>query len=218
METNLIVKEPDIAPIRERLSQLVSDSLSIAVISENTQKLAGEKILDIRKAIKQVEDERHGWTDPLEAQKKRLIGIFKPVLTELEFAEAHLKQQLGNYFMELKEKERKEQERLQKLAQKRFDKAQESGKPTPFPVPIAPVVQMVEKTVQTEAGKITYVAQRKPMISDITKVPYFYQEVQILQPDMKALQDLIDDKVINKENCPVWLQIKEESYIRGRKE
>ncbi len=218
METNLQLREPNIAPIKERLSKLVSDSLALTVTGENTQKRAGAYILSLRDAIKAIEAERHTWTDPLEEQKKRHIAKYKPVLEWVQFAEAHLKQQLGDYFMRLKELEAKEQERLQKLAQKRFDKAVQDGKPTPFPVAIAPKVDMVEKSIQTEAGKITYITQRKPMISDITKVPYFYQEVQILQPDMKALQDLIDDKVINKENCPVWLQIKEESYIRGRKE
>ncbi len=210
METNLIVKEPDIAPIRERLSQLVSDSLSIAVISENTQKLAGEKILDIRKAIKQVEDERHGWTDPLEAQKKRLIGIFKPVLTELEFAESHLKQQLNDYFMKQKEAERKEQERLQKLAQKRFDKAQEAGKPTPFPVAIAPVVQMVEKTVQTEAGKITYISKWKARVTDSSKIP---DEFWLHEINYHALDTVASD---TKGTAKIpGVEFYQESYVRG---
>ncbi len=211
METNLQLRVPNIAPIKERLSKLVSDSLALTVTGENTQKRAGTYILSLRDAIKAIEAERHTWTDPLEEQKKRHIAKYKPVLEWVQFAEAHLKQQLGDYFMRLKELEAKEQERLQKLAQKRFDKAVQDGKPTPFPVAIAPKVDMVEKSIDTGNGKkITYITQRKPMISDITKVPYFYQEVQILQPDLVAIQELINAGV-----AVPGVTVIEKPYIRG---
>ncbi len=210
MNTDLINVEKNIAPLKERLLSLASDSLKLTVHDEESQKIAGAKILAVRDAIKVVEFEKKSWTEPLEAQKKRLIGIFKSLLNELYFADGHLKQQLGAYFMKQKELEAKEQERLEKLAQKRFDKAVENGKPTPFPIAISPKVDMVNKSVQTEAGKVTYIIQKKIHIPDITKVPHFYKGVQLLFPNSKGIQGLLDAG----ETVP-GVEIKEESYIRG---
>jgi hypothetical protein len=80
------------------------------------------------------------------------------------------------------EAQRKEQERLNNLAQKRFDRAQAAGRATPLPVPVASIVQDVGKKVETQAGTVVWVDNWKPQIVNESLIPREY-----LMPDMKKL-------------------------------
>ena len=76
-----------------------------------------------------------------------------------------------------------EQARQNKLAEKRFERQQASGKGTPLPAPVAPIVQDTGKKIVTEAGAVTWVDNYVPQIVDEAKIPREY-----LMPDMTKLR------------------------------
>lgn len=76
----------------------------------------------------------------------------------------------------------KEQARLDALEQKKFDRAVAKGKPTPLPVPVAPIVQNTGKSVETDNGKVTWIDNYVPEIYDEKAIPREY-----LMPDMAKL-------------------------------
>jgi hypothetical protein len=76
-----------------------------------------------------------------------------------------------------------EQARQNKLAEKRFERQQASGKGTPLPAPVAPIVQDTGKKVTTEAGAVTWVDNFVPHIVDEKAIPREY-----LMPDMAKLK------------------------------
>ena len=88
--------------------------------------------------------------------------------------------------MRQKAAEAKEQKRQDALAQKRFDRAQSQGKPTPLPVPTPPIVQDVGKTVATETGKVTWVDNYVAEIYDESRIPRTF-----LAPDMAKINAAI---------------------------
>jgi len=68
----------------------------------------------------------------------------------------------------------KEQKRLNDLAQKRFDRQQAAGKPTPLPVPVAAIVQDTGKRVATDDGTVTWVDNYVPVIVNADLLPREY--------------------------------------------
>ena len=77
----------------------------------------------------------------------------------------------------------KEQKRQNDLAQKRFDRQQASGKGTPLPEPVAPIVQDTGKKVQVEDASVSWVDNWVPQIVDESLIPREY-----LMPDMTKLK------------------------------
>ncbi len=207
----LIIKEPDTSTIQkiiQKIQPVCQDSLLLTVDSKVSQALASASIITIRDTQKLVEIEKKSWTDPLNKIIKRLREQAKPVEDMLDKAEKHLAIQLNSWYLKEKELERKEQERQNKLAQKRFDRAEEKGINI-FPTPIAPIVQLAEKKVETDNGGITYITQKKAIVKDITKVPLFVNNIQLLTPDLNAIKKLLEAGV-EVSGC----ELIEESYIR----
>ncbi len=103
------------------------------------------------------------------------------------------KNALSDYYIQQKEIERIEQERQDKLAQKRYDRNEEKGIANPLPVPVSPHVELAQKKVQTDSGGITYIDRWTAEVQDITKVPLYLNGIQLLIPAQQVLDKLAND-------------------------
>ena len=138
--------------------------------------------------------------DAIEAQVKRIEVIegeicdplykhWRHVKAMFTKAKAPAMQMLAAINGELKadrERQRlavaKEQERQNKLALKRYQRAQESGKGLPLPGPIAPIVQGEGKHIVVGGRTKTWVENWKAKVVDESLLPREY-----LMPDMVKL-------------------------------
>lgn len=75
---------------------------------------AVDTLKEIKSRIKALEDERKAITRPLDASKKRVMDLFKPVVTSYQTAEKKIKSALVTYDTE---QEKKRQEEARKLAE-----------------------------------------------------------------------------------------------------
>ena len=150
--------------------------------AEQVQKVTEVMVLGQR-YIKNLNDQDDQFCKPLYDHWKFMKGEFtkrrKPVEQVVDAAKAAL----SDYRRREVEAQAAEQKRLNAQAQKRFDRAQASGKGTPLPVPVAPIVQDTGKRVETALGTTTMVDNYLPEIMDETKIPREY-----LVPDMAKLK------------------------------
>jgi len=120
--------------------------------------------------------------DPIYRAWKNAKDEFKQGRTPAEAFLASLDSELLADRRRQEEAKAKEQRRLDALAQKRFDRAQAAGKPTPLPVPTPAIVPDVNKTIVTETGKMTWIDNYVPEIYDEQAIPRAF-----LMPDMAKL-------------------------------
>ncbi len=113
--------------------------------------------------------------------KKKIIALFKGILEPLQRFDAAQSHEILTYRQHLEDIRRKEEMRLQELAQNRLDSAVAAGKPPPLPVAIAPSVMPLEKSVEG----MTYTEIWKAGVTDMGLLPRLY-----CLPDMPALNAL----------------------------
>lgn len=183
--------ETKLATIQQSLDILLEDC-SVSVSDAESEGLAANMLVAVRTKLREIETERKSWTDPLEQQKKRLIGEFKKLSEPLVRAETHLSNELTKYRNVLLAAAQKEEERLRRLQDKRNERAAEKGKPSPLPETIIPYVPTPEKTISTQNGKLTYTTRWHAELVDIAKVPMFLHGVQIVKVDMVAVNGLVN--------------------------
>lgn len=132
-----------------------------AVIRSEAEDVAAKELLaQINGNLKEWDATRHALTDPAEAYKKTVIGVFKSAMEPAERAKAMLTRGISAFFLEQREAARKEQERLTKLAQAKQEraeaKAEAKGQEAPPPIIPMPVVTGPAKTTQLAGGgKVT---------------------------------------------------------------
>ena len=205
MNTDIIIKEPDIDSIRQKLDALVIESLGITVQDANSQAVAARKLNEVKDAIKAVDSQRHSWTDPLEAQKKRFMGVFNPVTDWLNGAKTYLERQLTDYFRQQEAIRIKEEERLRKLQEKRMERAEAAGKPMPLPVNIIPHVGGIAKSTEN----LTYIKKWRARVVDVSKLPSEY-----MLPNYQMLDDMA--RASKGINPPVGVEFYEEISTRSK--
>ncbi len=208
----LVVREPDLKPTMEAIKLVCDEALAITVDSKETQETATKYIVIIRGEQKKVDEKEKEFTKPINEHLKKLRDIFKPAKFILEQSEIHLKSQLNFFYQKERELELKKQKQLQGQLERQRERDIAKGKTPVFPEVITPRVIIADKKVVTDDGSsIIYITQQKPIVTDISKVPTFWQGVQILIPDTQALQKLVDAGV----PMPAGIIVKEESYIRA---
>jgi len=184
----LQIKEPDITSIQQRIGDLVEAASVLVVQDEESQKAAVVIRAYLKTELANVEAKEDEFTNPLNVVLKKFRAIFKPAKDELTNAIKTVDQKSTNYYVQQKEIERKEQERLNKLAEKRFDRNEASGKGNPLPVPIAPHVEIAQRKVEN----VTIIDYWRVEIKEPTKIPVTINGVQVMFPIQGAL-----DKVAN---------------------
>lgn len=208
----MIDEQQALMVIEESRNVVLSQCHEIAVIDETSQRQAATLLGMVQDGIKHIETERKTWTQPLLDQKKRLDDIFKRMSQPLEDAKSKLQSQLIGYQVKLEAIRQKEEARLRALAEKRRERAEAQGKPSPIPETIIPYVQGADKTVYSDNGSLTYTTKLKGRVVDLSKIPLYFNDVQLLQPDMVAINKLVSAGI---KNIP-GIEIYEETFTRVR--
>lgn len=105
--------EVDISEQQERAENLAG--LEVKITDTPTYESAAGRLREIKARMKALEDERKAITRPLDASKKRIINLFRPVVESYQAAEKKIKAAMVAYDNVLEEKRRKEQEELEKI-------------------------------------------------------------------------------------------------------
>ena len=187
MTNELQIKEPDITSIQQRIGDLVEAASVLVVQDEESQKAAVVIRAYLKTELANVEAKEDEFTDPITQVLKKFRAIFKPAKDELANAIKTVDQKSTNYYVQQKEIEHKEQERLNKLAEKRFERNEASGKGNPLPVPIAPHVEIAQKKLDGA----TMIDKWTAVVTDLSKIPcYSGDGVQLMTPIQGALDKI----------------------------
>lgn len=160
----------EVAVIEKDISKMTA-SLPTEITNEEQQAEASDFLAQLKARYKEVESQRVEFTKPLLDTKKKIDDEFKRTLTPLKTAIGAVTRVMADFHKKQLEVARKEEERLQKLAEKRQARAEAQGK-TPEYRP-APTVEQPEKTLRNDEGKAqtTFSKIWKFEVVDETKVP-----------------------------------------------
>ncbi len=162
--TELVALEPD-------RNELVNMALATTVTDETTREAATGVLARVRIILKKAEETRTSLVKPLNEHVKFLNGMVANFTDPLKKADSHLNSTIGGYLREMEEVRRKEQERQNKLAENRAAKAEAKGITSPIPETVAPLVQGVARTIETDGAKVTYIDHWSFVITDPNLIP-----------------------------------------------
>lgn len=174
MET--LVPTQEITKYKEALASAEKFSLGLTITNDDEYKAALAEGTAIKTQLTAIVARKEIITKPLNASLKSVRELFKPLEAAGESALATIKGKMLNY---TREKERKEEETKQKLAQR-----VERGTMKP-----ETLVKKLENmptaapTVQTEEGKATTKTVQKWRVIDKSKIP-----VEFMEPNMVAIK------------------------------
>ncbi|MBT9161087.1 MAG: hypothetical protein DDT26_02386 [Dehalococcoidia bacterium] len=193
-----MVITPEARRLEEAAERHLVTAQSMVVRNAADYQSASEVLKAIKSRLKEVEDLRKGMTRPLDAAKAKIMAFFKPVTESLTNAETRTKKSMLVWQAEEEQKRleeerrlqalaRREQERLDRLAEERAqrweDKGQlEKAEQIRDSVPVIPVPIVVR-----EAPKAEGISTRtiwKFRIIDKEAIPHEY-----MIPNEKMLGD-----------------------------
>jgi hypothetical protein len=177
--TELVTQNPEpmAGDITTQALAMLATAEQRAVIRNEAEDVSAKELrAEIKENLKQWDATRHALTDPAEAYKKTVIGVFKTAMEPAERALAMLDRGISSFFLAQREAARKEQERLDKLAaakQARLEaKAEAKGEEAPPPIIPMPVVSGPAKTTQLAGGgKVTTALVWTFEVTDAAAVP-----------------------------------------------
>jgi hypothetical protein len=159
--------------------ELLERAQSIEIVDDQSDCEAVEFIAQVKTARKRWDELRHWFTDPLEAQKKRIIAKFKADDEPLERALRIVGDKHLAYQRKRQEAARREQERLRKLAEakqaRQAAKAVEQGLEAPPVIIPMPTVQAPPKTIRTASGAVTTRTVWRHEVVDFAALPEEYK-------------------------------------------
>jgi len=131
----------------------------------------------IATAKKKLEEKRTFFVGPLNGQVKNINNLFKQYNAPLDNADGTLRRKVLAYRQEQVRQQRKEEERLRKLAEKEQQriekKAEKKGLPAPPPL-VMPVIKSAPKTMQATLGSATMKTAWDFQVVDENLVPREY--------------------------------------------
>lgn len=128
---------PTVADAEEKLQEIRADFPAVYDIKTQEQYDGAADILrNIKSQLKQLDEMRKSMTRPIDEAKAAVMNVFRPKEAQLKAAETSLKAGISRYAQEqerkrlaleaqLREKQRKEQERLEARAAKAFEEGRE---------------------------------------------------------------------------------------------
>ena len=126
---------------------------------------ASESLSIIRGHLRRVESVRVSLTKPSNDLIRTINAAFKRITAPLVSLDKQTTSEMESYHQVENQKRAEEQEELNKQAQARLNSK------SLIPEAIAPLVPQMEKSVQTEVGKVTFIPKRKWRISNYNEVP-----------------------------------------------
>ena len=177
----------------DKASSLITTAQDLEITDDITDAQAKAALAVVTVQKRQFEELRKSFVKPLNDHVKTLNAFFKEQAAPLIEAEGIITRKVGKFFSDKQAAARKEQDRLDKLAAKRQEradaKAQDQGQVAAPPVPVAAVAPPV-KTTKTEAGSVTMRTVRRFEIEDESKLPR-----ELLMPNEKKIKAMVDAKI-----------------------
>lgn len=198
--------EKAVGPLREDAGAVVGGLKDLAVVDEESMKMAIEGGAEVKGFYNRVEKVRKAIVDPLNKHVKFINGEFKKILGPVKEVETVVKDRILAYRRKVKEAAEKEEERLRKLAEKRAEKAKEAGKPAPLPEEIKPKVEAPAKTVSAGEAKATARMVPKFKVFNPEIVPMKYRPIDesLIRKDVKAgVREIIGVRIWEEEELAI---------------
>lgn len=164
--------------INERAIALLAEAHGLKIVDDESDARGVDIVLRAKSLRRDLSNARSDATTPYERRKKAIIRWFTAHDSPLESVERETGDQHLRYQARVREAARKEQERLQKLADARNAKAavkaEAKGVEPPVMIPV-PTVQAPPKTVKTAAGSLTVKTVWSFEVVDLSALPDEYK-------------------------------------------
>lgn len=178
------------------VKSLVNIAAAIEISNQAEFEASNIVLVDVKKRIKELDEQRKAITKPLDDAKKEVMNLFRDPIDLLERAEKYIKGLMLKYTDKMEREAREEQARLQKLADQeaekekkkieaKIERAVASGKENKVEdltaqletiVPItAPVIAPAIEKISGVVMKSTWIAE----VVNIDEVPREYMEVNL---------------------------------------
>lgn len=162
-----IEKDPQVVALFKNTEASAAWVTELEIKTAEDEKGAIEALAEVKTVLKNGNDLRKFFVDPLRAQIERIDGLFKPKLSALLAAETAIKGKLAAYQQQMAD--------AADAARKKVLEKVNAGK-----MKVETAVKKIEnvpeaqKTVRTEAATVSYREVRKVVITDPMKLPREY--------------------------------------------
>ena len=153
---------------------------AIKIKTEDDHKIVVEALTRVRGKWKHGEEIRKFFTDPLNAQLKKINALFKPSIDGLKQADSVLSRKLTDYQDEIDRKA--EEARLKVLS-----KVEERKMKVETAVKKIENIPEAQKTVRTNEGTLSYTEKPDVVVEDETKIPKKYWTLDMVAVRRDAL-------------------------------
>lgn len=154
-------KPQELITLEDSRNQLLDEIKGFEVTDDATRDFASNFLPRLRGFLRKAEEVRKGLVSPLNDEVSKINGLFRTSLQSAKDAEQSINRQLVKYQQEQIDAARKEQERLQRVADKRQERAESKGETPTIPEAIAPLVDTPVKTIKTDGGSVTFKTVKK---------------------------------------------------------
>lgn len=188
---NLNILQPEIA-IAEWITSLVEKYSTLKVTDEASQVEATAAHAEIHGYLKQIESEKLLVTKPAREWVQNINDRVLNLITPLKKLRDTLLSELQTYRDGIREAQAKEQARLNRLAEKRMERAEAAGRPAPLPEAIAPLVTGPPKSLETDMGNTSFVKHWYFVIVNPDLIPKEYWDIN--ETRLNAVAIALKDK------------------------
>jgi hypothetical protein len=182
-----IEESKELIEVRENVSAIVVQAGAVVIASAQDVEDASGILKSLAGAKKSLTAMRLFFVKPLNDQVSKINDMFKAIAAPAEEADVIVRGKILAYRQEVAERERKEQERLNRLAEARMERAEKKAEETGAPVP-APIIPSVVSYQDKTIGSVTARKVWSYRIVDEAKVP---REYLIVEPTLvrKAVRE-----------------------------
>lgn len=173
---DLILPSPEVE-VREWVTALTDKYSALKVVDEASQVEATAAHAEIHGYLKQIDVEKLVVTKPAREWVQDINSRVLSLVTPLQKLRDTLLSELQVYRNSVREAQAKEQARLDRLAEKRMERAEAAGKPSPLPEPVAPLVTGPLKSIETEEGKSSFVKHWHFVVTNPALIPQEYWDI-----------------------------------------
>ena len=190
------MESPEVKELNEQSVQLSEAVLVLKVVTVAQYEDAGEKLKDVKGALKRLEAVRKTFTTPLDQAKSAIMDFFRKPEEKLKQAERTIKNALDGYYQEQERIAREAQARLDEQARKEREKleaqakrAAESGKTEKADILLKKAAMVDAPVVVAQQASVSGQSVRKDWdftIEDASLIPREY-----LMPDESKIRKMV---------------------------
>ena len=199
--------DPGVLEATGRAAAVLERAKAIVVKDDATHAEATDLLAECRKGTKGIDTLRRQFVDPLNEHVKNINNFFKRGAAPLEEADRLLAGKRRDYEAKVAEAARKEEERLRKLAEARYEraaaKAEAKGDEAPPLIPLTPTIARPAKTQTTTGGHtVTNIPRHHFEVTDPAAVPREW-----CCPDEKRIGAAVRSEVLTAYAPPAGIRI-----------